>query len=220
MTSPDLDPYLRIVLLFDQDPTAARFLNENGEGGFSGAVFRMAREIDRLNAEIVPAGNFPLPQNAAEAEAMQKIVPAGNFPLPQNAAEAEAMQKIGFEWLKAHAPDRLTDEGLASPTPAIVRHEVFTALSDSDYQLLCRFERDQLAGGWRYVVEDDAELLRQGARLSEAGLIFIEQQPRGGIFHITRLGMKALAGFRNSPTAQTSTNPQHNHFTERYDGID
>ena len=199
MTSPDLDPYLRIVLLFDQDPTAARFLNENGEGGFSGAVFRMAREIDRLNAEIVPAGNFPLPQNAAEAE---------------------AMQKIGFEWLKAHAPDRLTDEGLASPTPAIVRHEVFTALSDSDYQLLCRFERDQLAGGWRYVVEDDAELLRQGARLSEAGLIFIEQQPRGGIFHITRLGMKALAGFRNSPTAQTSTNPQHNHFTERYDGID
>lgn len=199
MTSPDLDPYLRIVLLFDQDPTAGQFLGEDGEGGFAGAVFRMAREIERLNAQIVPAGNSPLPQNAAEAD---------------------AMQKIGFAWLKAHAPDRLTEAGLAATAPAIVRQEVFTALSEPDYQLLDRLDRDNASRGSRYVNEDDAGLWRQGVRLSESGLIAIEPHPKGGVFHITRLGEKALAGFRHSPTVQTSTNPQRNHYTERYDGID
>lgn len=42
------DPYMRIVTIFDQDPTAGSFLSEGGEGGFAGAVHRMAREIDAL----------------------------------------------------------------------------------------------------------------------------------------------------------------------------
>lgn len=42
------DPYMRIVTIFDQDPTAGSFLSEDGEGGFAGAVHRMAREIDAL----------------------------------------------------------------------------------------------------------------------------------------------------------------------------
>ena len=137
-----------------------------------------------------------------------------------NAAEADAMQKIGFAWLKAHAPDRLTEAGLAATTPAIVRQEVFTALSEPDYQLLDRLDRDNASRGSRYVNEDDAGLWRQGVRLSESGLIAIEPHPKGGVFHITRLGEKALAGFRHSPKVQTSTNPQRNHYTERYDGID
>lgn len=47
---PAADPYLRIVMLFDRDATAGSFLREDGEGGFTGAVYRMAREIERLRA--------------------------------------------------------------------------------------------------------------------------------------------------------------------------
>lgn len=46
------DPQMRIVMFFDQDKTAGAFLREDGEGGFAGAVYRMAREIDRLRAGI------------------------------------------------------------------------------------------------------------------------------------------------------------------------
>lgn len=42
------DPYMRIVAIFDQDPTAGSFLSEDGEGGFAAGVHRMAREIDAL----------------------------------------------------------------------------------------------------------------------------------------------------------------------------
>lgn len=33
---------------FDKDATALQFLREDGEGGFSAGIYRMAREIDRL----------------------------------------------------------------------------------------------------------------------------------------------------------------------------
>jgi len=44
----EFHPYLRIVDAFDKDATAAEFLREDGEGGFAGGVFRMARAIDNL----------------------------------------------------------------------------------------------------------------------------------------------------------------------------
>lgn len=40
--------YLNIVERFDKDPVAIQFLREDGEGGFSSGVYRMAREIERL----------------------------------------------------------------------------------------------------------------------------------------------------------------------------
>lgn len=40
--------WLGIVKAFDRDATAIQFLREDGEGGFGGGVYRMAREIDRL----------------------------------------------------------------------------------------------------------------------------------------------------------------------------
>jgi hypothetical protein len=197
MTDPNADPYLRIVCLFDQDPVAGSFLTEDGEGGFAGAVFRMAREIERLSSQILPEGSIPMPKSAAEAE---------------------AMEKLGFAWLKSHQPDLLTPSGTARPVPAVVHGDLAHTLSPSDYQLLARLERDNKAGGSRHVVEGDADLWKQGFRLSDAGLIAIEQHAKGGIFHITRLGMKALSAFRGAPAP--STNPQHSSYTERYDGID
>ena len=46
------DAYMRLVTLFDQDATAASFLSEDGDGGFVGGVYRMAREIERLRQNI------------------------------------------------------------------------------------------------------------------------------------------------------------------------
>ena len=43
-------PYGRIVSFFDEDETAGSFLREDGDGGFVGAIYSMAREIDRLRA--------------------------------------------------------------------------------------------------------------------------------------------------------------------------
>lgn len=41
----------RIIEAFDRDATAGSFLREDGDGGFAGGIYRMAREIDRLCAE-------------------------------------------------------------------------------------------------------------------------------------------------------------------------
>lgn len=46
------DAYMRLITLFDQDATAGSFLSEDGEGGFVGGVYRMAREIDLLRSGI------------------------------------------------------------------------------------------------------------------------------------------------------------------------
>lgn len=41
---------MRIVSIFDRDETAGEFLSQDGDGGFGGAIYRMAREIDRLRS--------------------------------------------------------------------------------------------------------------------------------------------------------------------------
>jgi len=50
--------YDRIVELFDKDETAGSFLREDGEGGFSSGVYRMAREIERLRAIVKRADDY------------------------------------------------------------------------------------------------------------------------------------------------------------------
>jgi len=42
--------FIRVADFFDTDATAASFMNEDGDGGFIGAMYRMAREIERLRA--------------------------------------------------------------------------------------------------------------------------------------------------------------------------
>lgn len=49
--------HMRVVEMFDKDPTAYRFMREDGDGGFAGAVWQMARKVDRLEAglrEVAP----------------------------------------------------------------------------------------------------------------------------------------------------------------------
>jgi hypothetical protein len=66
-------------------------------------------------------------------------------------------------------------------------------LDPNDFQLLERIKRENVAGGPRHVVEGNQELWEQAFRLSDEGLLAIEQHARGGILHITRKGMKMLA---------------------------
>lgn len=40
--------YHDFIESFDKDPVAIQFLREDGEGGFSAGIYRMAREIERL----------------------------------------------------------------------------------------------------------------------------------------------------------------------------
>lgn len=66
-------------------------------------------------------------------------------------------------------------------------------LDAADFQLLDRLKRENVAGVPRHVLESDQERWKQAFRLSDEGLIAIEQHTLGGILHITRKGMKALA---------------------------
>lgn len=63
------------------------------------------------------------------------------------------------------------------------------ALAVEDLLLLIRLKEDNVWDGARPVVESDFE---QSFRLSEAGLIALEQMARGVRLHITRLGVKAI----------------------------
>lgn len=44
--------YVRVMEAFDRNETAGSFLREDGDGGFSSGVIRMAEEIDRLRAQV------------------------------------------------------------------------------------------------------------------------------------------------------------------------
>lgn len=44
--------YKRVVKVFDQDATAHRFMRDDGDGGFAGAVWQMARKVDLLEAAL------------------------------------------------------------------------------------------------------------------------------------------------------------------------
>jgi hypothetical protein len=81
----------------------------------------------------------------------------------------------------------LVDPDRASPPPSGEAGEV-TDLAD--LQLLMHLKDDNVWDGARPVVESNFE---QCFRLSEAGLIALEQVARGVRLHITRLGMKAIS---------------------------
>ena len=53
-----VDGYMRLMTLFDNDAVAGSFLNEDGDGGFVGAVYRMAREIERVRSQDLKVTNL------------------------------------------------------------------------------------------------------------------------------------------------------------------
>lgn len=89
--------------------------------------------------------------------------------------EAEEASKLAYEIVRLRADH---------PPPQ---------LNIKDVQLLERIKRENVAGGPRHVVEGNKALWEQASRLSDEGLLAIEQHDLGGILHITRKGMKLLA---------------------------
>lgn len=70
--------WLRIVEAFDKDATANQFLRKDGDGGFAGGIYRMAREIERLRDKCGEPQERPADWEAvedAEIDAMP-IAPA------------------------------------------------------------------------------------------------------------------------------------------------
>jgi hypothetical protein len=94
--------------------------------------------------------------------------------------EAEEASKLAYELVRLRAE-------LAPPQ-----------LDASDFQLLERLKRENVAGEPRHVVEGNQELWKQARRLSDEGLIAIEQHALGGILHVTSRGMNMLASIRNA----------------------
>ncbi|WP_100960982.1 hypothetical protein [Bosea sp. FBZP-16] len=66
-----------------------------------------------------------------------------------------------------------------------------------DLQLLFRLKQDNRHDGARPVIEKDQKAWEQAFRLSDAGLIAIEQIAAGGVLHITRKGVAAVAAALN-----------------------
>lgn len=74
MTATTEFGYQRIVEIFDTDETAGSFLREDGEGGFSSGVYRMARGIERLRAALEGS---PCPYPVIEDKTVAACIKAG-----------------------------------------------------------------------------------------------------------------------------------------------
>jgi|GEM_PF-3140381 len=75
------------------------------------------------------------------------------------------------------------------------------ALDPYDWQLLFSLEEDE-AKGVNQVVENDQERWILGFRLSDIGYLAMVSHPKGGTFHLTRLGRKAIADYRTALDTQ------------------
>lgn len=75
-------------------------------------------------------------------------------------------------------------------------------LDPTDFQLLYQLDRDNIAGGARPVIESQG--WEQARRLSDEGLIAIENVGLGGRLHITRKGMKVLSSLIHEDPAPQS----------------
>lgn len=49
----------KIRAIYETDPVAAQFLREDGEGGMSSGIYRMAREIERLRLKCGEPNHRP-----------------------------------------------------------------------------------------------------------------------------------------------------------------
>lgn len=66
--------YFDLITVFDRDPTAIQFLRQDGEGGLSSGVYRMAREIDRLRKKCGEPPERPADwEEAEDAETDKQI---------------------------------------------------------------------------------------------------------------------------------------------------
>lgn len=117
-----------------------------------------------------------------------------------------ADRRAGAERAAKHAREPIADH-LEHATLSVCFNDLEAALSappsakaapgsevtdDMDLQLLVQLRRDNVYDGARPVIESDQRAWDQAFRLSDAGLIAIEQLAMGGRLHITRKGVAEI----------------------------
>lgn len=96
---------MRIVSIFDRDETAGAFLSEDGDGGFGGAIYRMAREIDRLRSITAAEQAEPAPAARTSVVKMREL-------LQEIGAKSRALRKGGPDPMDLHELSDALEEAI------------------------------------------------------------------------------------------------------------
>lgn len=177
-------------------------------------VFGLLRKVGRGRWEITPAGmallrepvgdHQPPKESGPHHETVRKCEEIARFFVDNEFREiapgfirgiAYASESIACEISDLLAPDAPRRPILSAPDEA--RAASSSPLSATDFQLLFRLLEENKSGGSRPVIEKDG--WEQALRLSDTGLLAIEQLGSGGRLHITRLGAAAVRAAMNAP---------------------
>jgi hypothetical protein len=171
MTTPDMEDRETLGMVKPLDGPVKGFGFEPNGGGFSHILVGERKfTAEQVRAALtIPDAK---PAQSSEAAAM---VAAGLFSNVEEANREIAMSEF-----------------MASPANQSTIRELEETLSPEDLQLLMRLKDDNISGGARPVLESNFAKWDQAMRLSDAGLLAIEQIALGGVLHITRKGVAAV----------------------------
>lgn len=159
-----------------------RYLNRVAFGGYHvlPAQFRWTE----FWSEIMAAGE-PDPDRLLK-DALFANIKAGRESAGYSGVRVEE-GRIASIYFSKHEAGTSLSAALAKPTP-----EPSGVVSPEDLQLLAQLQRDNTHDGARPVIGGNNKAWEQARRLSDAGLVAIEQVAQGGRLHITRKGVSAL----------------------------
>jgi hypothetical protein len=200
-----------------EDDEAADVGREKLEGL---TAFGLLRKVGRGRWEITPAGMALLgapgdpssvaPEFAPHVETVRRCEEIARY-----FADHEFRNGApGFIRGVAYASESIAME-ISDLVPGAPRAPVITApdfvgpdepLAPQDYQLLSRLLEENTTEGARPVIEKDAAHWTQALRLSDMGMIAIEQLGVGGRLHITRLGGQLVKAALTVSNGKDETN--------------
>lgn len=186
------------------------------------AAFGLLRKVGRGRWEITPEGLSLLGQTPADLGAARAFEP--HYETVRRCEEIARYfsdrefrnMTAGFNRGIAYAAESiageisdLVHEGPRAPVIAEMDFDhTKEELSPHDYQFLVRLMEENRAGGLRPVIETNAERWCQAYRLSDMGLIAIEQLAVGGRLHVTRLATHLLKSTQDAGKEKDAKNEQ------------
>jgi hypothetical protein len=183
-------------------------------------VFGLLRKVGRGRWEITPPGMALLGEPGGPSSVSNEFTPHVETvrrceEIARYFADHEFRNVApGFIRGLAYASESIATE-ISDLVPGAPRAPVIAApdvvgfdevLAPQDYQLLSRLLDENTAEGARPVVETDAALWTQALRLSDMGMIAIEQLGTGGRLHITRLGGQLVKAALTGSNEKDETN--------------
>jgi hypothetical protein len=183
-------------------------------------AFGLLRKVGRGRWEITLAGMTLLGEPAAAIPAAQAFAPHVETvqrceEIARYFGEHEFRNVApGFVRGVAYASESIAME-ISDLVPGAPRASVIAApdvvgqdeqLSPHDYQFLARLLDENTGEGARPVVEKNATRWGQALRLSDMGMIAIEQLGAGGRLHVTRLGGQLVRAAQTVSNEKDDTN--------------